>query len=447
MPLEPEDLRDQLIAEKQRDRRKLLRYDAYYEGLQPLNFVAPELYSELNGSVVPLVLNWPRMGTDAYENRLDVEGFQFPGQAEASVELWELWNDNDLDELSQQAHLESLALGRSYVILGSNEDDPQTPLITVEHPLEAYASRDPRTRKVKGGIKLWRDDDKRDWVTLYIPGSNRFYVKEGGKWTEDDGLRDDHGIDEPLIVPFVNRPRMLRQAGVPEFFDVMTIADAANKMATDMMISAEFHAMPRRWVFGMSEEDFQDENGNALTTWQQIAGRLWATEKGPKEVEAGQFPEADLSNFHNSLKLLAQLAAMQMALPPHYLAFTGDNPASADAIRSSEAQLVKRCERKQTVLGNAWARVMRLALLVKGETDLAAQARRLRTDWRDPATPTQAQKSDAVQKLSGGVPLLPREGAWDELGYGPERKDVLKRQFAEQDARAPLAQVAEALRS
>ncbi|MBQ1164473.1 hypothetical protein KBZ21_41550, partial [Streptomyces sp. A73] len=31
--------------------------------------------------------------------------------------------------------------------------------------------------------------------------------------------------------------------------------------------------------------------------------------------------------------------ATQLGLPPHYLGYTTDNPASADAIRSSEAQL------------------------------------------------------------------------------------------------------------
>ena len=49
--------------------------------------------------------------------------------------------------------------------------------------------------------------------------------------------------------------------------------------------------------------------------------------------------------------------------------------------------------------------------------------------WHDPATPTYAQKADAVQKLSGGKPLLSREGAWDELGWDDSRKDQEREYF------------------
>ena len=64
-------------------------------------------------------------------------------------------------------------------------------------------------------------------------------------------------------------------------------------------------------------------------TWEQIAGRMWATKRKPGEVAVGQFAEADLTNFHNSIKLLAQLASQLLALPPDYLSFTGSNPTSA----------------------------------------------------------------------------------------------------------------------
>ncbi len=43
--------------------------------------------------------------------------------------------------------------------------------------------------------------------------------------------------------------------------------------------------------------------------------------------------------------------------------FVGDNPTSADAIRSSETQLVKRIERKHTFLGGAAWEVQRINLM------------------------------------------------------------------------------------
>ena len=46
--------------------------------------------------------------------------------------------------------------------------------------------------------------------------------------------------------------------------------------------------------------------------------------------------------------------------------------------------------------------------------------------WYDAGTPTVAQRADAVTKLFAtadptGRPLMPREMAWEELGWGPEK--------------------------
>jgi hypothetical protein len=116
---------------------------------------------------------------------------------------------------------------------------------------------------------------------------------------------------------------------------------------------------------------------------------------------------------------------MTMALPPHFNPFTGENPSSADAIRSSETQLVKRVERKQTFLGGAWEEVMRLVLRFQTGV-FEDRARSLETMWRDPSTPTVAQKADAVMKLAtpinGGRAILPIEQAREDLGYTPEQR-------------------------
>src|SRR5690606_364083 len=294
-----------------------------------------------------------------------VEGFRVAGEPRGSEELWRIWQANDLDEISQQAHLEALVTGRSFVIVGPNAEDRATPLITVEHPSQVTVMRDPGTRRVTAAVKRWCDDDDVLNVTLYLPDETRYYRKPANDLVLDRTVR--HGWGMVPVVPMVNRPRMLCPDGVSELVDVIPIADAANKMATDMMIAAEFHAMPRRAWFGMSEEDFADEHGNPVSVWSRIAGREWATQlrKGD-EADVVQFNEADLRNFHESIKLLAQVASQVLALPPHYMGFATTNPPSADAIRSAEAQLVKRCERKQSIFGGAWEQVMRIAARIAG---------------------------------------------------------------------------------
>lgn len=426
--LTPVEMIDRMSADLLKDKPAIDKYSQYYEGLQPLRYMAPQLEQELGPRITQLVLNWPRLGVDAYEARLDVEGFRVAGEPRGSEELWRIWQANDLDEISQQAHLEALVTGRSFVIVGPNAEDRATPLITVEHPSQVTVMRDPGTRRVTAAIKRWSDDDDVLNVTLYLPDETRYYTKPSNEFELQRTVK--HGWGMVPVVPLVNRPRMLRPDGVSELVDVIPIADAANKMSTDMMIAAEFHAMPRRAWFGMSEEDFVDESGKPVSVWSRIAGREWATEHTQDEAGVVQFAEADLRNFHESIKLLAQVASQVLALPPHYMGFATTNPPSADAIRSAEAQLVKRCERKQSVFGGSWEQVMRIAARIAGvEND--QDLRLLETVWRNPATPTVAQKADAAVKLyTAGISTL--EQTREDVGYTPAQRQNM----ADQDREA-----------
>lgn len=421
----PEKARDRLLAKLNASSRQLKVYDSYFEGDQPMRFLSPVLKKELGDRITEIILNWPRFGVEAYDNRLDIEGFRFSGGDSSDADLWRIWQANDGDLISQQAHQEHLALSRAYSVVG-NGDDAETPLITVHSPFEAIHEDNPRTHDIENGILQWTEADRSRWVNLYHPNGRITWRRDKSSWVEDS--HEDNEFKLSRMTPLINQPRMLgrHRPGLPDqrlgrsiFHDIIPIADAANKMATDMMVSAEFHAMPRRWAVGLSEDDFTDEAGNALGTWELVAGRLWASEN--KDVKMGQFAESDLKVFHESIKLLAQLASQMLALPPHYLSFTGDNPASADAIRSSETQLVKRAERMQSLLSTRWERVQRLVLLTKTGKD-APEARQIETMWRDPSTPTIAQKADAIVKLvqakdSNGHSILPVQQAREDLGY------------------------------
>ena len=401
------------------------RMDRYFEGEQPLKYMAKAMEDEIGDRVHQLIINILRYGAEAYENRLDIEGFRYRGESSSDEELWRLWQVNGLDEQSQQGHLDSIALKRTYVIVGSGDEDDSDPLVTVESPFQVFAERDPRTRKVSSAIKRWAEGEGRDQVqraTLYLPDSTESFAHFRGEWWST-GPADEHELGRVPVVPLVNNPRILRPDGRSEFIDVIGIADALNKMATDMMISGEYHAMPRRWATALSADDFVDTDGNPIGVWSRDAGRLWATES--EKTKFGQFTETDLAVFHNSMKLLIQIGSQLLALPPHYTSFVGENPTSADAIRSSETQLVKRVERKQTYLGGAWEDVQRLVLRIKsGKWD--PQALSLETVWRDPSTPTIAQKADAVTKLASTPadhPILPVEQARIDLGYTQTQRD------------------------
>lgn len=452
----PEDWLHRLQMAHDNELPSLKLLNSYYEGVQQLSYMHPKLLEVLGQRLRAVIINWPRLVADSVEERLDVEGFRLPSKPDADpeesdAEMWRVWQANDLDEWSQQAHVDAMVMRRSFAAVGTNADDADTPYVTVESPLQMYAEIDPRTKRPRAALKRWTDRhlttdtsefrdaaQYSDRATLYLPDRTIWYERDTG-WKIID--EDIHNLGEVPVEPLVNRKRLMYPLGVSELVDVIPLSDAACKIATDMMVSAEFHAMPRRYALGFGEDDFTDEAGNQISTWEAVAGLIWRSEKSPKDdgVSVGQFPEADLRNFHETLNQLARLVASMSGNPPHYLGFTTDNPASADAIRSAESRLVKRAERKQRGFGGSWERVARLVNRFQ-EGDWDPRYKQVETLWRDASTPTFAQVADAAQKLVTAN-VIPREAAWEDLGYSASKQTRLRDQFDRQESDPVLQQL------
>jgi hypothetical protein len=140
------------------------------------------------------------------------------------------------------------------------------------------------------------------------------------------------------------------------------------------------------------------------------------------------------------------LVASIAGLPPHYVGLTTENPPSADAIRSAEMRLVKRAERKQVPFGGAYERAMRqVKRLQDGDWD--PKYRRLETIWRDPSTPTVAQKADAAVKLysTQPKPIVPLRLTREQLGLTQAQITRAEKEDAEARAEDPLAQAVDIL--
>ncbi|CAM5681652.1 putative structural protein - phage associated [Streptomyces badius] len=117
----------------------------------------------------------------------------------------------------------------------------------------------------------------------------------------------------------------------------------------------------------------------------------------------GQFAAHDPSGQTKIIELYARIMSSQFGLPPHMLGYTTDNPASADAIRSTEAKLVKRSERRIRRFGSRWEEAMRFRP-VGSDGEPPDRTRRIQTWWRNPATPTVAAQADAtVEPVQAGI--------------------------------------------
>jgi hypothetical protein len=414
-------------------------YNEYYEGMHRLAQLGLAIPEELKQFTV--TVNWPRVVVDAIEQRLNVVGFRMPGTDAADAGLWNIWQYNNMDERAGFTHTDALALGRSYVCVGTNDEDAEFPLITVESPSEMAAIRDPRTHRVTGAMRMYGETilngttiDNR--ATLYLPNETRWLIMDDGDWV-DEVDPDVHNLGTVPVVPFVNRNRAARTnlsilEGVSEMFDVIPISDSASRSITNLQLAQETVAVPQKYVLGMSKGDFVDANGQPLPVWQSYFGSIWAN--GNKDASVGQLPSADLTNFETTVNMYSRLASGVTGLPIEYFGLTATQPPSADGQRAGETRLIQNAERKQVSFGNDWEAVNRLVLRFR-DGDWDPEARRMETLWQDAGTPTRAQVTDAVVKEYQSQ-LTDWETAQEDLGRSPE---TIQRMKARRESDASLA--------
>lgn len=437
-----QELRIELIAR----RWHLELRDCYYNGEQVIRDLKISVPPQLQG--LHTVIGWPQIGVDALEQRLDIETWRYADEPDASGELEEIWRPNELIAESQLAHLDSLIYGRSYVSVGSGDcgTDDCPPLISVESPMDMTVFYDARARAVTSGLRLYRIGEA-EAAVLYLPDQTVHVVESpDGGWEVMD--RDMHDLGVVPVVRMSNRQRVAERIGRSEITSsVMGITDAACRTLLGMEVAREFYGAPQRYILGASESAFQDAEGNAKSAWETYIGRVLALERDEDgEIpQVGTFAAYDPSAYTKIVDLYARIMATQLGLPPHYLGYTTDNPASADAIRSTEAQLVKRAERKQTMLNTPWAQVMRIALQVwRGQ--VPDRARRIETVWRNPATPTIAAQTDAAVKLvQAGIIPPDSEVALEMVGLSESQRQRIRSDRQRSQARDLLTRLGEQL--
>lgn len=384
----------------------------------------------------------PRIYVNSIAERLIIEGFRVGDESETDEDLWGWFKANGLDNQSMVAIIDALVYGRAYITISApGEADkenpmliPDIPIIKVESPMALYAEKDPRTGNVLWAVRVVKNEDG-DVIaaTQYYPDRTILYEEQEGELIETETV--PHGLGVVPVVDMTNQASLLDLYGssiiTPE---LRSITDALSRMLMNMQTTSELMATPQRILFGTSVDEINPENAN---TGLELYTASYLAIEDPNG-KAIQLPAAELRNFTEAIIHLLKLAAAYTGLPPSYLSTNTDNPASAEAIRSSETRLVRTCESLAAILGDAWERAMRVALLVMGQ-QLTIEHFRMETVWRDPATPTYAAKADAASKLyANGTGVIPLEQARIDMGYTPEQR----KQMQAWDSQSPAGQMA-----
>lgn len=406
------------------------KHDAYYEGMQRLEQIGLAVPPELRK--FETMVNWCRMVVDSVTDRMQMKAFYLPGEDKASEALRESWDYNNLDSESNLNHQEMMVLGRGFVSVGANEENPEYPLIRVESPREIAVDIDHRHRRINAAVRTYREESGNllltaavaEYAVLYQPDRTAWLRRVGSQWLIED--EDRHNLGRVPIVMFLNRRRVGRWSGVSELHDAIPLVDAASRSLTNLQLAGETHAVPQKYVLGMSKGDFVDASGRPIPAWEAYFNAIWANQN--KDAKVGQFAASDLSNFHKTIEHYGALLTGIYGLPPRYVGLSSVNPAAEGAIRAEEARLILNVERKESLAGDGWGWVMGLSERFRTGEWVAGS--RIKTDWFDAGTPTFAQRSDALTKMyNSGQGVLSREGVWEEMGWTEARMDRERKRF------------------
>lgn len=401
------------------------RYDLlnrYYDGKQLLRQLGLAIPPELKQFTV--IVNWPRVVADSRVDRLDLKGFRVGDDERLADAAWRLWQRFDLID-DQSSYLDFELFGRSFKVVEQTDDGVAIRSVS---PEDIITLRSPVDGMVAVAYRRIRDEN--DMTVGRVLWTRSRTVVMDSSWRIMRSTPNEIGM-VPVVPAFRNwRTRepsyqpWPRLQGVSCISDVIDLTDSCARDLTNAQLAQETHAVPQRGVLGATKGDFLDENGNRLTAWESYFGRLWAlTNPNAKTFE---FSSAQMTNFTEMVELYARLCSGSSGLPPNYFGLAADDAASADAIRSREAKLVKSIERDQRALGNQVKETARIAIAMLMGVETAERFDQCEALWHDPGTPTVAQRADAVTKLyatqdPAGRPLMPREMAWEELGWSPDK--------------------------
>jgi Phage portal protein, SPP1 Gp6-like len=405
-----------LAAQIRRDQPKLDRLGLYYKGRQRLEHIGLAVPPELRR--FETVVNVPRMAVDEPARRQRIRGFsRVDDSTKEDPALRAAFEFNNLGSQSALVHIDEKIYGRCFVVVGSNEADSERPFITVEGPRHIGCEVDPVRRVITGAARIYRDTSTRATHGTLYQANSTVQMQRGRNGWEVTG-RDDHDLGVVPIVMFLNRQLAGEWEGESEMADVIGLTDSIARLATNMQIAAETHAVPARWAAGMSKEDFIDaKTGKMIPTWEAYFTAIKATAN--PQASFGQFQASDLKNFHESINEMMANCASVLGLPTRFMGQQSVNPAAEGAIRADEARLITNVEWKNTFDGDSWAWVM--GLEERFRTGEWGAPNSIRTDWFNAGTPTYSQRADAVVKVRQ-VGAISIEGMWDEFGWDEARK-------------------------
>ena len=390
-------------------RRNMIRSQYYdqHNVLKDLGIAIPPHLTELD-----LVLGWPAKSVDVLARRCKLDKFVVPGDEQDSFGLSNLWMSNDMHIELPQTLTSALVHSCAFLTVtrGNVADGEPEVLISSQSALFASGIWDSRRRRLKAALTI-TDMDELGRVTgwaLFMPGMTVRAVFDKS-WMID---RFAHTLDRLPVEVLPYKPRLDRPFGMSRITrTVMGLTDSALRTLVRMEVHAEFFSSPQRYAMGADESMFVDEDGQPVSQWEAILGRVWAAGRDPDTGDVpqlGQFAASSPQPHTDQLRTLSAAFSAESSIPMSELGIVHDaNPTSAEAIEAAERPLVQIAKDTHDNFGPRIARALITAVQIRDNLDVPPEPlMNLGVQWRDPEEIPQSAAGDFLIKVVQALPWL-----------------------------------------
>ncbi|MFK0290332.1 phage portal protein [Streptomyces sp. NPDC090442] len=406
------------LMQRKKEMPELRRVDLYYRGIQDRPYIPKRAEAEFGQMVTKALENWLPLIVSTVAQNLMVEGYRRSDDPE-DLGPWSHWSKNLLDSRQAQVHRAALTFGISYVSVLPGDSGPA---IRPMSPLSVTGvSEDPDSdfldyvARFIGRVKVKEDEFDR-YEVWDAEGITEVWVPPGDESDPSEwriqGESRPHGMGQCPVIQFRNRwadaPDTLPHE-LGEVSPLIPITDRLNMTTFDMLVAQSYSAFRQRWATGI-EIPKDPRTGKPVETFRAAIDRVWATPS--TDVKFGEFEQTELSGYLASRDAAVRSMAAIAQVPPHTFA-SGVANISADALTALESGLSRKVHERQTLFGEAWGQVLRLAALAEGDT-VAAEDTEARIIWRDTEARSISQVADAYGKLVQQLGV-PAEALWERI--------------------------------
>lgn len=379
---------------EQKRKRVLLRY-SYYEAKEKTPNVEITIPKRLR-DMFKASSGWCAKAVDSLADRLMVRGID-----EDSMNMMEIFNENNPDVLFDSAMLGALIAGCNFISIARDADG--RPRLEVIDGANATGVIDRTTGLLKEGYAVLERDEYGLPVidAYYEPMQTTYrYLKESRK----DVIL--HGVEHPLLVPIIFKPDARRPFGHSRISRAcMYYQDRAKRTRERMEVSSEFYSVPQKYVLGLSEsaDDFDTFKATISTMLD-----FRKDEEDGSVPTVGQFTQQSMEPFIEQMKSDAADFAGETGLTLDDLGYVSQNPSSAEAIKASHETLRLIARKAQKKFSSGFINAGYLAVCLRDNKNYTrSQAVKSTVLWEPIFEPDMAALGligDGVQKLNTAVP-------------------------------------------